>query len=90
MDITKEGRHQHYYSPWRELIPESRTCANSYIPENYCVCDNRKKINISEDIVIASSIALVDHINKFVPQHKCHSLRLNSSLEAEVMLNLIL
>jgi hypothetical protein len=80
--VTKENKH--YYSPWKELIPESRTCQNSYIPENYCVCDNRKKLNLSEQTVLSASLALVDHINSLVPLNLCHSLSLETTIEAEV------
>ncbi|CAG2103779.1 unnamed protein product [Medioppia subpectinata] len=74
------------YSPWRQPIPHSRTCLNALIPDNYCVCDKRKSMNVSEPIVRIASLALIQRINNFVPQEKCHKLSLESSISAEIIL----
>jgi hypothetical protein len=72
------------YSPWRELIPSSRTCQDALIPDEFCVCDQRRAINVSDQIVIDASLALINHINNLVPHPLCQNITLNKSLKADV------
>ena len=72
------------YSPWRQRIPTSRTCASALIPDNYCVCNKRKALNASQPMVRTASLALIHAINDFLPQIKCQKLSLKASLSAEV------
>ncbi|XP_054163318.1 uncharacterized protein LOC128961138 [Oppia nitens] len=74
------------YSPWRQSIPDWRTCDNALIPENYCVCNKRKLLNITEPIVKTASVALIKQINGLVPPLKCQTVYLKSTISAEIIL----
>jgi len=87
MDGTAPASDVRSYSPWRQSIPHSRTCMSALIPDNYCVCDKRKPVNVSEPVVRVASQALIARINRFVPQDKCRELTLDSCLSAEVMMS---
>lgn len=72
------------FSPWRDLIPSNRTCEETLIPEEYCVCHERIKIDTNIIIVKDASNALINHLNTILPLNECHKLTLESILNAEV------
>ncbi|RWS10905.1 hypothetical protein B4U79_03397 [Dinothrombium tinctorium] len=70
------SRHK-FYSLWREEVPLSRTCRDALIPDNYCVCDNRKELEKNDTNVLKAAIAIVAAINKFLSKEKlCKQLTL--------------
>lgn len=75
------------YSPWRELIPDDRTCTDALIPNIYCVCNGRKKLNTSDEIVTQASQLLMKTLNLFINvllKELCQPLKLKNIISAEV------
>ena len=73
------------YSLWRQTVPVNRTCAEALIPQMYCVCDQRKKLDTNEPKVKEIGTTFVQKINEFLPK-KCHKLSLRVIITAEVCL----
>jgi hypothetical protein len=71
------------YSLWRQLIPKNRTCSQALIPQLYCVCDEHKQIDTTNQLAINVSLILVKHVNNLLPQI-CHQLFLRHIIRAEV------
>lgn len=68
------------------MIPSIRNCTSALIPDLYCACDSRIKIDINSPLIIDASNALVDHINQMLNEYRsvCHLLTLNQTRLAEV------
>ncbi|RWS25781.1 uncharacterized protein B4U80_01911 [Leptotrombidium deliense] len=66
------------YSLWRQEVPKNRTCEQALVPENFCVCDERKEISTSDPHVKKAAIVLVNKINDVLSKEKskCHFLKL--------------
>nr|XP_027195057.1 uncharacterized protein LOC113789687 [Dermatophagoides pteronyssinus] len=77
-----------HYSPWREIIPITRNCTTALIPDLYCACDSRIKLDLNSSLVIDASNALVDHINHILNEYRsvCRLLVLNQIHLAEQIL----
>jgi len=74
------------YSIWRENIPISRTCHEALIPDIYCVCDDRRKLNITDSLVMNASLSLISYVNNLLPEYLCHNLTLKTPINAELIL----
>lgn len=77
---------QAVFSPWRQEIPLTRTCQSAFIPDLYCSCDTRVKVDTGHSLATSASEALVRHVNSMLAAvaHLCHPLSLRRTLSAEV------
>ena len=71
------------YSLWRQTVPDNRTCAEALIPQMYCVCDQRKRLDAKDPKVIKVAQVMVEKINDILPD-SCHKLSLRILIIAEV------
>lgn len=71
------------YSLWRQTVPENRTCSEALIPQMYCVCDKRKRLETFDPKAKEVALLLVKKINEILPQ-ECHQLSLRVLITAEV------
>ena len=81
--ITGQQFGSESYSLWRQIVPENRTCAEALIPQMYCVCDERKRLETDDPKSREVATILVDKINEILPE-ECHRLSLRVLITAEV------
>lgn len=67
-------------------LPADRTCENAGIPEEYCICQTDKAIDIKEPMVQRAASYLVEHTNTLLKsyQDKCAILKLKQVKEARM------
>ncbi|KAI6189656.1 hypothetical protein M3Y97_00032200 [Aphelenchoides bicaudatus] len=67
-------------------LPADRSCEQAGIPEEYCICQTDKPIDVNEPLVQRAASELVKHTNKLLePYHdKCATLKLKQINGARV------
>lgn len=71
------------YSLWRQKVPENRTCAEALIPQIYCVCDQRRRLDASDYKTREIAQMVINKINDILPD-VCHQLSPRVLITAEV------
>ena len=66
------------------LLPESRSCADAWIPEHYCACYSSVPISISTDPVLSKVLnSVIDELNHRLQSFsQCAQLKLHAIQEA--------
>jgi hypothetical protein len=65
----------------------SRTCQEAGIPDDFCVCQREKQVNVSDQKVVTAAAEIISNINGLLTNHskKCALLSLHRILEAQTI-----
>lgn len=82
LDVQKVLVRRNIFEP----IPESRTCVDAGIEEQYCTCYEKTNISATSNLIQMIAIKLVERINNILSNEtgKCSVLQLHNVTEASV------
>ncbi|KAH7694213.1 Protein F07C3.3, partial [Aphelenchoides avenae] len=71
-DVLKETTQDAGLSLFKE-VPKDRTCRDARIPENFCMCMDKKTFSVKEDVLDKSRSMLSNYLNATFGTTKCVS-----------------
>jgi len=65
----------------------ARTCEQAGIPDDFCVCQREKQVNVSDQKVVTAASEIISHVNGLLSNHskKCAYLSLHRILAAQTI-----